>query len=302
MLDEHALHLGRRHPDPAGLDHVVVAAEERPGVVGRARVDVAGAQPAVGEERRGRGLRPLPVAGGDRRPAHVEVAGRVRRDDLGAGCRRAGGPRSPGPAGRSCRVAGRRGVLDRKMCSASVEPMPSSTGCPKRSLNRRCRSAGSDSPAVTVARTLANAVGRGVGVEQRGDEAGAGEEQRRLLGGDELDDARRRRPARLEDRRRPDRERERQRVAEAVGEEQLGDRQEAVVGCDAEHARRRTCRRSPAGCRGGASRPSAGRSCRSCTARTPASRPSSAPPGAAHGRRTSAHRCTGDGEVVAARR
>ena len=42
------------------------------------------------------------------------------------------------------------------MCSASVDPMPSSTGWPKRSLKRRCSSAGSDSPAVTVARTPAN--------------------------------------------------------------------------------------------------------------------------------------------------
>ena len=42
------------------------------------------------------------------------------------------------------------------MWSASVEPMPSSTGWPKRAANRRCRSAGRDSPAVTVARTEAN--------------------------------------------------------------------------------------------------------------------------------------------------
>ena len=67
------------------------------------------------------------------------------------------------------------------MCSASVEPMPSSTGWPNRSAKRRCRSAGSDSPAVTVARTEANVSAGDVGVEQAGDEAGAGEEQRRLL-------------------------------------------------------------------------------------------------------------------------
>jgi hypothetical protein len=48
-------------------------------------------------------------------------------------------------------------VLDRKMCSASVVPMPSSTGWPERALNRRCRSAGSASPAVTVDRTEAKA-------------------------------------------------------------------------------------------------------------------------------------------------
>ena len=46
-----------------------------------------------------------------------------------------------------------------KMWSASVDPMPSSTGWPNRSVNRRCRSAGSDSPAVTVARTDEKASG-----------------------------------------------------------------------------------------------------------------------------------------------
>ncbi len=114
---------------------------------------------------------------------------------------------------------------------------------------------------------------------RRGDEAGAGEEQRRLL---------RRRPAsamaagagrrRVEDGGRADGERERERVAEPVGEEQLGHRQAPVVGADGEHRSPRTSPPSPRGCRGGASRPWAGRSCPSCRARTPASRPWWPPP------------------------
>ena len=43
------------------------------------------------------------------------------------------------------------------MCSASVEPMPSSSSTPKRSWNRRYRSAGNASPALTHSRTLDSA-------------------------------------------------------------------------------------------------------------------------------------------------
>ena len=52
------------------------------------------------------------------------------------------------------------------MCSASLVPMPSSTGWPKRAAKRRCRSAGRASPAVTVARTEAN-VDSGTSVSSR---------------------------------------------------------------------------------------------------------------------------------------
>jgi hypothetical protein len=74
---------------------------------------------------------------------------------------------------------------------------------------------------VTVART-----------EAKGDEARAGEEQRRLLGRDQCRDIGRRRRARVEDRAAADGERERQRVAEPEGEEQLRHREAAVVGPD----------------------------------------------------------------------
>ena len=49
VLEQHRLDLGRRHPDPARLDHVAVAADEAVVAVGRALIDVAGAQPPVDE-------------------------------------------------------------------------------------------------------------------------------------------------------------------------------------------------------------------------------------------------------------
>ena len=51
-----------------------------------------------------------------------------------------------------------------------------------------------------------------------------GEEQRRFAARGKLEDCFRQRPARIQDRRRADAEREIQRVAEPVGEEELGDR------------------------------------------------------------------------------
>ena len=124
------------------------------------------------------------------------------------------------------------------MCSASVEPMPSRTGWPVRSLKRRWSSAGSASPAVTEQRTDANVVGGDVGVEQRGDEPGRGEEQRRVLRGQQLGHTGRRGAARVQHRRRADREGEGQRVAQPVREEQLGHGQGPVGRLDPEHGRR----------------------------------------------------------------
>ena len=49
------------------------------------------------------------------------------------------------------------GRLDKKMCSASVEPMPSRISTPNRSVNRRCSGAGSGSPADAHIRTDENA-------------------------------------------------------------------------------------------------------------------------------------------------
>ncbi len=174
---------------------------------------------------------------------------------------------------RSCPAARAPAVLDRKMWSASVDADPVEHGLAEALLKRRCRSAGSDSPAVTVERTEPNIVAVDVGVEQGGDEAGAGEEQRGSLGGHQLGHAGGRRAGGVEDGGGAHRQRERQRVAEAVGEEQLGDRKAPVVGPDVRAPTWRRSSPSPRGWRAGASRPWACRSCPSCRARTPASRP-----------------------------
>ena len=161
MLDQHALDLGRRHPDPAGLDHVAVAPEERPVAVGRARVDVAGraASSPWNAARRRRVAAPVP--GGDRR-ARARAGSPACRASVTASPAVVEEARRRSPATGVPLVPGRSSPVrfDRKMCSASVVPMPSSTGWPKRSAKRRCRSAGSASPAVTVARTEANASDR----------------------------------------------------------------------------------------------------------------------------------------------
>ena len=164
----------------------------------------------------------------------MEVAGRVRCHDLGAAVVEqpglVAGDRSPARAGallvervrqEDVQRLGRADAVEHRVAEALAEASLQVGGERLTGRDRRPHAG--------------EGGGRRVGVEQGGDEAGAGEEQRRLLGGDELDDARRRRPARLEDRRRSDRQRERQAVAEAVGEEQLGDGQEAVVRRHAEH-------------------------------------------------------------------
>ena len=102
-------------------------------------------------------------------------------------------------------------------------------GAPALEIGRE-RLAGGDTGAHRAERR-----GVDVGVEDGGDEPGHREEQRRRLRGDELADRRRRRPLGVEDHRGTRTERERERVAEPVGEEQLGDRQEPVGGRDPEH-------------------------------------------------------------------
>ena len=121
------------------------------------------------------------------------------------------------------------------MCSASVDPMPSRISTPNRSVNRRCSGAGSGSPADAHIRTRRERLGRHVARGQRGVERRHPEEQRRPGLLEPLAYDVRARPAGLQDGRRPDGEREEHRVADAVGEEHLRDRERRVVGGDAEH-------------------------------------------------------------------
>ena len=135
------------------------------------------------------------------------------------------------------------------MWSASVDPMPSSTGWPNRSrepamqVGRQCLAGG------TVEPHRREHVAGDVGVEHGGHEARG---WRRTASAGARRRARRPPPASagrgFEDRRGADRERERQRVAEAVGEEQLRDRQEPVVGASTWSTVGRRSSRSPPGC------------------------------------------------------
>ena len=103
-------------------------------------------------------------------------------------------------------------------------------------------------------------------------------EQRRPVLLDDRVDVLRRRRARPQDRRRADRERKIQRVAEAVGEEQLRHAEAAIRGGHAEDAFARTARRRRPCRAAGARTLSARRCCPTNTARTPARRGWSARP------------------------
>ena len=166
------------------------------------------------------------------------------------------------------------------MCSTSVEPMPSRISTPKRARNRSNSAGGSASPADTAApdaRQVELPLRLGVRQQHRVVRR-HGEEQRRTVALDDVVDRRRRDRPGPEDGRRADRQGKVHAVAQAVGEEQLGDAEAPVVarGCPGRRGRRR--RRTPP-CRAADARsPSAGRCCRTNTARRPARRGSSAPP------------------------
>ena len=120
------------------------------------------------------------------------------------------------------------------MCSASVEPMPSSISTPKRSVNRSCSGAGNGSPADTHAarpRTPRRAAWRRARRSTSGPRrrawAGCSRSMRSVPGGAG--------PRAVEDRARPHREREGERVAQAVGEEELRHREGDVVRADRQH-------------------------------------------------------------------
>ena len=191
VLDQRALDLGRRHPDPACLDHVVVAAEERVGAVGRSCVHVARTDPTVAE-RGLRRLRPIVVADGRGRPLHVEIARGVGlgHDLIGIGAELGGvaGDRNPARA-RRLPVERVRDEDVQQLCRTDAVEHRRARQRRESLLHvGRERLAGRDRRPDRRERP-----GRRVGVEQRGAEAGTGEEQRRALGSDQLDERRRRR-------------------------------------------------------------------------------------------------------------
>ena len=129
------------------------------------------------------------------------------------------------------------GAFDRKMCSSSVEPTPSRMSTPKRAFQALPTDSGSASPAevqMRSARAAALALHRLV-VEHRREQRRHAVEDRRIVAVHQVEHPRRRRPLAVQHRGGADRHREGQRVAEAVGEEQLCGGEADIVLADAEH-------------------------------------------------------------------
>ena len=233
MLDQHALDLGWRDPDAADLHHVVVAAQELPVAIFGAGVDVAGAEPLAHEVAAGR-VGAAPVSGRDRVAPHVQLPGHVRFSDRRPGLVQQLGliaaDQCPAGAGALGADLVRQEDVERLGRSDSVEHRRAVLGREPAVQLGRQRLSGGDGGAHRAQCVLGN-----VGVEQRCDEAGTGEEQRRPVLDEEAGHAGRRRPRRIEHCRGTDRERERQRIAESVSEEQLGHREAAVVGTDVQN-------------------------------------------------------------------
>ena len=129
------------------------------------------------------------------------------------------------------------GAFDMKMCSSSVEPMPSRMSTPKRAFQAmpdgfRQRLAGrrADAQPRACPRVLARLV-----VEHRRKQRRRAVEDRRIVLVEQREHQRRRRPVGIEHRAGADGKRERQRIAEAVGEEQFRRGEADVVLADAEH-------------------------------------------------------------------
>ena len=122
------------------------------------------------------------------------------------------------------------------MCSISVEPMPSRSSVPVRSVQRLPISGGSASPAeVQTRRAELLTIGKAGFDEQGGVKRRHAVEDGRLLLDQALEHRVRRRPLGHQDGGGADGEREGQRVAQAVGEEELRRREHDVGFPDAEH-------------------------------------------------------------------
>ena len=135
------------------------------------------------------------------------------------------------------------------MCSISVEPMPSRISTPSASVQRRPMSAGSASPADMQTRSVRSPSRREIRArEHRRDTASA---RRRRSSAccsfSRLNTAAGVGRSAISTRGRADRQRERERVAQAVGEEQLRRGEHDVVLADAEHRLARRARRSGSG-------------------------------------------------------
>ena len=235
MFEQPGLDLGRRHPDPASLDHVVRPTQAAVCAgVGLLDVGVPGPQPLPLEDSASR-LGTAPVAGRQRRTAQVQrprhavlhrLVGRLiaqRYVVTGYGSSRRSGYDRASPVGQE--DVQRLGRTD------PVQDLhPEAIAKPAEQLGRE-RLAGRDPLPYRGERVVGD-----VGAEQCGIERGDAEEQRRPLGDHPRGDPGRGRAPGLQHRRGADGQREERRIADPVREEQLGHRQAPVLGCHTKNA------------------------------------------------------------------
>ena len=226
MRQQHVFNVGRRHPLAGDLEHVVGASAVVVEAVGVPYEYVAGAEPAVHERATCR-LRPVPVARTRRRCAHVQDA----RHAVGHGpavgveqprvCPRHDRPRRA----RATRAGPVREHHENRLGGAEpVEDLDAEARPPRVVDFRRQALAGRDAGADRAER-----VGRQFRAQHARIEGRHGEEQRRPERGDGAGDDIGLGPARVEKGLRAGVERNEQRVAERIREEELGRRQYAIA-------------------------------------------------------------------------
>ena len=140
VLHEHVLHFGGRDPDATRLDHVVVAAEERPVAVVGDRVHVAGPQPFAAERERG-GIGPFVVPVAIEAPLTWRYPG-VSAVSSARRARRAAWLPNRVPACRSCPAARRRDGSRRRCGAPRSSRSRRARGSRNAAVNRRWSSAG----------------------------------------------------------------------------------------------------------------------------------------------------------------
>src|SRR5438093_3861572 len=229
VLEECCLDLERRDPDPADLGRVVAPPVVRVVAVGARRVPVAGEDPlAAKRPLRLRAL--LPVEGGGRRAAELQVADLAGRDGTVALARHARLVAGDDLAGCArARAAGevRDGDVAELRRADAVEDLEPEARLPPLEERPRERLAGRDAEAQRREIEWDLALGDR---EERGVRRGDAVEDGRALPRDRFEDLARLGTARIEDRAGAVAERDDERIVEAVREEELRHAEHAVVG------------------------------------------------------------------------
>jgi hypothetical protein len=232
MLHEGVLHVHRRDPEAADLEHVVDAAHVGVGAILGALVAIAGGKPVA--QHRGLALLVLvPVEGRARVAAHEQGtdaralqrgAAVIDELELVAGHGPAGGARP--------HVAGAIGAVDMQHLGRTdpIDDVDAEALTPPVERRRRQRLGRRHAEA----HRLHRAVGFGI-ARQQPEQSRHAEEHRRPVVAQRLKDGRRLGRSRHQDRGAPEPQRKGQAVAQAVGMKQLGGGEVDVVGPETQH-------------------------------------------------------------------